>query len=94
MRLLVLGGSWFLGAQIVTDALRAGWEVTTFRRGRTGSDVAGASTVRGDRSSVDDLAGLRDASPWDAVVDTSGYVPGLSGRGAPVLRVWRSLRSP
>lgn len=49
-RLLVLGGSWFLGTRIVSDALTAGWEVTTFRRGYYGNDVPGAHTIRGDRT--------------------------------------------
>lgn len=75
MRLLVLGGSWFLGAQIARDALAVGWQVTTFRRGRTGADVPGVATIRGDRTDPADLAALADAGPWDAVVDTSGYVP-------------------
>lgn len=79
MRLLVLGGSWFLGAQIVNDALAAGSDVTTFRRGRTGADIAGAHTIRGDRTNVEDLARLADAGPWDAVIDTSGYVPANVG---------------
>lgn len=84
-RLLALGGSWFLGAQLVTDALAAGWEVTTFRRGLSGSDVAGASTIRGDRTSLDDLRKVADAGPWDAVVDTSGYVPANVGAVAGIL---------
>ena len=74
-RLLVLGGSWFLGHAVVDQALACGWEVTTFRRGRSGGDAAGAVTVRGDRTDAEDLARLADAGPWDAVVDTSGFVP-------------------
>lgn len=74
-RLLVLGGSWFLGRAVVDDALARGWDVTTFRRGQSGQDVAGVETVTGDRTNPDDLARLAEAGPWDAVVDTSGYVP-------------------
>ncbi|MGH3865357.1 MAG: NAD-dependent epimerase/dehydratase family protein [Pseudonocardiaceae bacterium] len=74
-RLLVLGGSWFLGRAVVDGALARGWEVTTFRRGRSGEDALGVTVVRGDRTKVIDLARLADAGPWDAVVDTSGYVP-------------------
>jgi nucleoside-diphosphate-sugar epimerase len=85
MRLLVLGGSWFLGAQIARDALAAGWQVTTFRRGRTGVDMPGVATIRGDRTSAVDLAELAHAGPWDAVVDTSGYVPADVGRVARAL---------
>lgn len=78
-RLLVFGGSWFLGAQIVSDALAAGWEVSCFRRGQTGSGVAGEKLIRGDRRSTSDLARLAATGPWDAVVDTSGYVPANVG---------------
>ncbi len=84
-RLLVLGGSWFLGTRIVSDAMSAGWEVTTFRRGHAGTDVPGAHTIRGDRTSADDLARLAAAGPWNAVVDTSGYVPANVGMVAHAL---------
>ncbi|MEV7556992.1 NAD-dependent epimerase/dehydratase family protein [Streptomyces sp. NPDC089795] len=70
MRILVMGGTWFLGRAIVDDALRRGWEVTTFNRGRSGA-VEGSDTVRGDRTSADDLKRLASRGPWDAVVDTS-----------------------
>lgn len=73
--MLVLGGSWFLGRTVVDDALSRGWDVTTFRRGVSGEEVNGVTTVRGDRTSADDLARLAKSGPWDAVVDTSGYVP-------------------
>ncbi|MCP2258247.1 hypothetical protein LX15_001941 [Streptoalloteichus tenebrarius] len=39
MRLLVLGGSWFYGRAVVEAATAAGWEITTFRRGRTGQPL-------------------------------------------------------
>ncbi|HEX5403150.1 MAG TPA: NAD-dependent epimerase/dehydratase family protein [Pseudonocardiaceae bacterium] len=74
-RLLVVGGSWFLGRTVVDNALSRGWDVTTFRRGVSGDDAPGVAVVRGDRTSPDDLARLVKAGPWDAVVDTSGYVP-------------------
>ncbi|MGQ0838190.1 NAD-dependent epimerase/dehydratase family protein [Actinokineospora sp.] len=75
VKILVLGGSWFLGRAVVEGAIARGWEVTTFRRGHSGEDVAGSRTVRGDRTSKDDLSRLARSGPWDAVLDTSGYVP-------------------
>lgn len=76
MHLLVLGGTRFVGQAVVAVALNRGWEVTTFNRGLAGpDDVAGVRAIRGDRSQSADLAGLSEAGPWDAVVDTSGYVP-------------------
>jgi nucleoside-diphosphate-sugar epimerase len=70
MRILVMGGTWFLGRAIVGEALRRGLEVTTFNRGRSGA-VEGADTVRGDRTDPDDLKRLATHGPWDAVIDTS-----------------------
>lgn len=70
MRILVMGGTWFLGRAIVEDALRRGWDVTAFNRGRSGA-VEGADTVRGDRTSSEDLKRLASHGPWDAVIDTS-----------------------
>ncbi|WP_088284976.1 NAD-dependent epimerase/dehydratase family protein [Kineosporia sp. A_224] len=75
MRLLVLGGTAFVGQAVVTDALARGVSVTTFNRGRTGEDVIGVRPVRGDRLRPDDIAALVAQGPWDAVIDTSGYVP-------------------
>ncbi|MFD6648314.1 NAD-dependent epimerase/dehydratase family protein [Micromonospora chalcea] len=75
MRLLVLGGTLFVGHTIVSAALDAGWNVTTFNRG-TSKAVSGAvQVVQGDRTKSDDIAALAAAGTWDAVVDTSGYVP-------------------
>ena len=74
MRLLVLGGTSFVGRAIVEDALARGHEVTVFSRGRTGTELFPAvARAAGDRESGDytALAG----SSWDAVVDVSGYVP-------------------
>ncbi|MEU2980229.1 NAD-dependent epimerase/dehydratase family protein [Streptomyces hirsutus] len=71
MRILVLGGSWFLGRAVARAALDRGWEVTVFNRGRSGAVPEGARTVRGDRTVAADLARLAGEGPWDAVVDTS-----------------------
>jgi nucleoside-diphosphate-sugar epimerase len=75
MRLLVLGGSAFVGRALATAALARGWDVTTFNRGVSAPDVPGVRTLRGDRLDPDDLQRLAGAGPWDAAVDTSGYVP-------------------
>ena len=73
MRLLVLGGTKFLGRVLADDALARGYELTLFNRGRTGPELfPEAEHLRGDRKS--DLSALAGRS-WDAVVDTSGYVP-------------------
>lgn len=73
MNLLLLGGTRFVGRHITQAALAAGHNVTLFHRGRTGAQgLEGANEVFGDRNH--DLHFL-DARTWDAVVDTSGYLP-------------------
>lgn len=71
MRILVMGGTWFLGREVVAGALRRGWEVTTFNRGRSGPDAAGTEAVHGDRTAPEDLARLIAFGRWDSVIDTS-----------------------
>ncbi|PWD50771.1 oxidoreductase [Serinibacter arcticus] len=70
MRLLVLGGSVFLGRAVVAAALREGHEVVCLTRGESGEVPDGAAWVRGDRTHPDGLAEVREAA-WDAVVDVS-----------------------
>src|SRR5262245_38406050 len=85
MRLLVLGGTWFLGRVLVNDALRRGFDVTTFNRGRSGADVPGVEVVRGDRENAEDLKRLVADREWDAVIDTGGYIPKVVGQAAQAL---------
>ncbi|HEY3505149.1 MAG TPA: NAD-dependent epimerase/dehydratase family protein [Actinocatenispora sp.] len=92
MRILVLGGTSFVGRAIVEDALRAGAEVTVFNRGRTGTGLFPEVERRiGDRD-ADDYASL-GTSEWDAVVDVNGYHPRHVGRAMAALgdRVGRYL---
>jgi 2'-hydroxyisoflavone reductase len=73
MRMLVLGGTKFLGRHVVDAALARGHEVTLFNRGRTRPELfPDVEKLRGDRDG--DLAALAGRG-FDAVVDTSGYVP-------------------
>ena len=75
VRMLVLGGSLFVGREIAAAGMRAGWDVSVFNRGRSASDLTGVTAIRGDRTNADDLAKLIHLGSWDAVVDTSSYVP-------------------
>ena len=71
MKLLVIGGTRFLGRQIVSAALSRGHEVTLFNRGKQ-ELPAGVESIQGDRhKDLDKLRGRR----WDAVIDTCGYLP-------------------
>lgn len=84
MRVLVLGGTVFLGRHLVETALRRGHEVSLFHRGRHGADLfPEAEHLFGDRGGeLGALAGRR----WDAVIDTSAYVPRVVRRSVGVLR--------
>ncbi|HTS96293.1 MAG TPA: NAD-dependent epimerase/dehydratase family protein [Streptosporangiaceae bacterium] len=84
MRILVLGGTAFVGRAIVADALRTGADVTLFGRGQTGAGLfPGVTRLTGDRD-TGDYAALR-AGRWDAVVDVSGYVPRHVGQAMDAL---------
>ena len=85
MRLLIIGGSSFLGRATAEEALRRGDSVTTFNRGLSDADVDGVEALRGDRTSDADLAQLAGRE-FDAVVDTCGFVPEVVGRSTAVLR--------
>jgi 2'-hydroxyisoflavone reductase len=73
VKLLVLGGTKFLGRAAVETALSRGHEVTLFNRGQTNPDLfPDVEKLHGDRSG--DLSALSSGT-WDAVIDTSAYVP-------------------
>ncbi|MFD0903496.1 NAD-dependent epimerase/dehydratase family protein [Actinomadura sediminis] len=75
MRLLMLGGTEFVGRAVVEDALARGWDVTVFNRGRN-EPPPGAAVLRGDRTAPDGLRALADAGgEWDAVVDAWSWAP-------------------
>lgn len=74
MRILVIGGSSFVGRAIVAAALDRGHDVTLFNRGRTDPGAfPQAEHIVGDRNGS--LAEL-DGRSWDATVDVCAYVPG------------------
>lgn len=83
MKLLVLGGTKFLGRHLVEAARGRGDEVTIFTRGLHNPDIfPEVERLRGDRDGgLDALRGRR----WDAVVDTSGYVPRVVRASAELL---------
>ena len=83
MKLLVLGGTKFVGRHLVLAAQAAGAEVTLFNRGRTNAGIfADLEHITGDRDG--DLSGLKGRS-WDAVLDVNGYVPRIVEASAEML---------
>jgi 2'-hydroxyisoflavone reductase len=84
VRLLVLGGTKFLGRAAVESALERGHEVTLFNRGETNPELfPEAERLRGDRDG--DLSAL-EGREWDAVIDPSGFVPRVLRASAELLR--------
>ncbi|MFC4118342.1 NAD-dependent epimerase/dehydratase family protein [Nonomuraea zeae] len=73
MKVLVLGGTEFVGRAFALEALALGWEVTTVNRGRH-EPVEGVTALRGDRSAPGGLAAL-ERGEWDVVVDTWSWAP-------------------
>ena len=73
MKLLVIGGTVFVGRATVEAALARGDEVTIFHRGQHGAELFGeVERIVGDRrTDLDKLAGRQ----WDTVVDTCGFEP-------------------
>ncbi len=81
--ILVLGGTGFIGPHIITAALARGHQVTMFNRGKTRPELfPDVEKLRGDRDGQ--LDALKDRK-WDAVVDTSGYVPRIVKMSAELL---------
>jgi 2'-hydroxyisoflavone reductase len=80
MRLLILGGTVFLGRHVVDAALAAGHDVTIMSRGRSGTPPPKeVEWVKADRDGGLGVLGRRS---WDAIVDTSGYVPRVVAQSA------------
>lgn len=71
MRLLVLGGTAWLGSHIVRDALERGHDVTALARGESGEVPTDAEFVRADRSHPGALDGLTGS--WDAAIDVTRH---------------------
>jgi nucleoside-diphosphate-sugar epimerase len=86
MRVLILGGTWFPGRTLAELALGDGWQVATFSRGHSGRDVSGTQQIRGDRRNQANVRRLAAEGPWDAVVDTSGFMPEVVAATVDVLR--------
>lgn len=84
MKLLILGGTAFLGRHITEAALNKGHQVTLFNRNKTNAAIfSTAERLIGDRDGGLDV--LRNQR-WDAVLDINGYVPRLVADSARLLQ--------
>lgn len=87
LKILFLGGTGFLGPHTVQYAIDRGHEVTLFNRGRTNNDLfPKLEKIVGDRdpNKGKGLSGLKGRQ-WDAVIDTSGYIPRIVGASSQLL---------
>jgi 2'-hydroxyisoflavone reductase len=83
LRILILGGTRFIGLHMAALALERGHALTFFNRGKTNADAfPEIERIRGDRTS--DIEGLKGRK-WDAVIDNSGYVPRFVRNSAELL---------
>ncbi|MEZ5977396.1 MAG: NAD-dependent epimerase/dehydratase family protein [Planctomycetota bacterium] len=88
-KMLVLGGTRFLGPAVVEAALARGMEVTLFNRGRSDPDrFTQLETLLGDRdpNKGEGLKALEGDRTWDYVVDTSSYFPRITRASVGLLK--------
>lgn len=93
MDILILGGTAFLGPDLVAAAQARKWKITLFNRGKSHPGMfPDLKTILGDRDPKkgDGLKNLQTAidqgARWDAVIDTSGYFPGHVKASAELLK--------
>ena len=83
MKILIIGGTRFLGRHLVNSARARGHDVTLFNRGQTNPNLFGqVDKIQGDREK--DLVQL--SGQWDAVIDTCGYFPRIVRMSAAALK--------
>lgn len=83
MKLLIIGGTRFVGRALVEEAQARGHELTLFNRGQSNPDLyPDVETLVGDRDGGLDVLNGRS---WDGVIDTCGYVPRLTHASATLL---------
>ncbi len=84
LRILILGGTSFLGPATVNVARARGHEISLFNRGRTNQHLyPDLQKFKGDR--YDDLAAL-ETGEWDVCIDNSGYIPRTVTAAAELLK--------
>lgn len=74
MKILIIGGTYFLGPAFIRRALEQGHEITVFNRGTRKTGLGSVKEIKGDRSVYEDL--VRARGDYDAVVDFCAYKKG------------------
>jgi nucleoside-diphosphate-sugar epimerase len=85
VRVLVLGGTRFVGRALVQGAMDRGWDVTVLNRGLTGELPPGVTPLFADRTSESELRRALGDGEWDLVVDTWSGSPVIAGLAARML---------
>jgi 2'-hydroxyisoflavone reductase len=83
LRIVILGGTGFVGRHLAAAALEHGHHVTLFNRGTRGDLFPDAKHLRGDRAAGD--LGALEGGRWDAAVDTACYLPAQARAAADLL---------
>ena len=84
LKVLILGGTGFIGPHFVDALTAAGHKITLFNRGKRDPEVKpGIEQLLGDRNGQIDTLRGRD---WDVVIDNSGYTPGQVKATAELLK--------
>ncbi|KAA3614561.1 MAG: NAD-dependent epimerase/dehydratase family protein [Planctomycetota bacterium] len=93
MKILLLGGTGFLGPHLIEAGQKRGHQFQLFNRGKTNPHLfPDLEKYRGDRDPQKGkgLTALEEAigngQKWDAVIDTSGYVPRIVDASAGLLQ--------
>ena len=88
LKILMLGGTGFLGPHTVQYAIDRGHEVTLFNRGRSKENLfPDLEKLTGNRDPDVDAGLLAlEGRKWDCVIDTSSYVPRIAGASAQLLK--------
>lgn len=82
LKVLILGGTSFLGPHLVNELQQHGHQITLFNRGNHEIHFSNVEQLKGDRDG--DLEALK-GNDWDAVIDTSGYLPRVVENSSKIL---------
>jgi len=82
LNVLILGGTTFLGPHLTDALLSRGHKVTHFNRGNANWNFPGVEKLKGDR---DGNLNILEGRKWDAIIDTSGYIPRIVEASSKIL---------
>jgi nucleoside-diphosphate-sugar epimerase len=72
MRVLVIGGTRFIGVYLTRELVEAGHEVVLFNRGNHPVPVSGVGQITGDRTDAEQLRAALARESFDVIFDNTG----------------------